>query len=124
MATIDGAGKSRMMQENLLPTKQKLVAQHTREDQNMSQNKQQKKSSTQADFSDLSPHDAVALIVNTAVVAKNSGHDIRVYQKTWNEIPGLLVWMPGHIMQNNTVVKAPDKDKAVVVEETETTSGE
>jgi hypothetical protein len=62
------------------------------------------KSDKQVDFKDLVTHDAIALVTNTAVVARDSGHPVKVavanYQGSW----GILVWMPGYHMVNGAVV--------------------
>lgn len=91
----------------------------------MSKEKSQKKSPTnQADFSDMQPHDAVAMIVNTAVTAINSGHNMKVYDTKREGKRGLLIWMPGFVIENGAVIKAPDDSGKSVVAKDVDTSGE
>ncbi len=49
-----------------------------------------------ADFSDLAEHDAVAIVMNTAVVARNSGHPITVQHARIQGQRGILIFIPGY----------------------------
>ena len=58
----------------------------------------------QNDFSDLSEVDAVRLVANTAIVAKESGHNVVVKVATIGGEVGVLVWMPGYTFQAGEIV--------------------
>lgn len=66
----------------------------------MSQSKKPK-----TDFSDLAEHDAVALVTNTAVVAKQSGHGVVVRHARIEGQRGILVFMPGYELVEGRVRK-------------------
>jgi uncharacterized protein GlcG (DUF336 family) len=70
--------------------------------------------SKHTDFSDLSPHDAIALVANSAVVARESGHPVEVAVARRNGVTGILVWMPGYLMQNGAVVATGGKVATIV----------
>lgn len=67
----------------------------------MSQSKKPK-----ADFSDMSFHDVVAMIMNTAVVAKESGHGVNVRNATVAGVPSIVVVMPGYRFEDGRLQKA------------------
>lgn len=56
------------------------------------------------DFSDLSEVDAVRLVANNAVVAKESGHNVSVSVANRNGQIGIFIWMPGYTVVNGEIV--------------------
>lgn len=61
----------------------------------MSQSKSLKKQKKKLDFSDMSRFDAVAMVANTAVVARDSGHPVTVRHARIQGERGILVFIPG-----------------------------
>lgn len=56
------------------------------------------------DFTDLSEVDAVRLVANTAVVAKESGHNVMIKVATIGGQVGILVFMPGYTFADGEIV--------------------
>ena len=63
------------------------------------------------DFSDLSPQDAVGLVANTAIVARDSGHEVEVANASRGGVAGIFVWLPGWRMVDGRIV-ATDVEQA------------
>ena len=53
------------------------------------------------DFSDMSPHDMMRLVANTALVAKESGGNLSVFSGKLKGESGVMVWIPGYSIENN-----------------------
>ncbi len=66
------------------------------------------------DFSDMSERDFVAMLMNTAVVGRESGHGVAVKNGTFNKQPGILIVLPGYRFEDGRVV-AVDVAEAVEV---------
>ena len=62
-----------------------------------------KNNNEQVDFRDITEVDAVTLVVNTAVIAANSGHGVVVANAKRNGLPGILVWMPNYHHDGDSV---------------------
>lgn len=56
------------------------------------------------DFSDMSEVDAVRLVINNAVVARDSGHGVAVKSATIKGEQGILVWVPGYKYDGKDIV--------------------
>ena len=65
------------------------------------------KSTSQDSFGDLSYHDVVAMIMNTAVVAKRD-HPVMVREAKISGKKGVLVFMPGYEMVSGKLRKLED----------------
>jgi len=65
------------------------------------------KTPNQIDFSDMSERDFMALLMNTAIVGRESGHGVHVKNGTFNKVPGILVVLDGYQFIDGKVVKAP-----------------
>lgn len=57
------------------------------------------------DFSEMAEHDVVALVTNTAVVAKNSGHPVTVRHARVEGQRGILVFMPGYELADGLIMR-------------------
>ena len=72
------------------------------------------------DFSDMSERDFVAMVMNTAVVGRKSGHNVAVKNGTFSNQPGILIVLPGYRFENGRVVQvapeAQDGEPAGLVE--------
>jgi len=62
------------------------------------------KDKQQNDFSDLSHVDAVALVANTAIVARDSGHNVQVKVASIKGERGIVIFMPGYHMVDGRVL--------------------
>lgn len=58
------------------------------------------------EFSDISYHDMIAYLMNTAVEAKNSGHAIRVQNATAAGQASIVIVMPGYHFLDGRLQKA------------------
>lgn len=69
---------------------------------------------TQPDFSDLSSLDAVSLVVNTAVIAKKSGHPVMVGHTSHNDLSGIVIFIPGYRNEDGQIrpLKEVENEKA------------
>lgn len=72
----------------------------------MSTSQKQEPKPTSGEFSDISYHDMVAYLMNTAVEAKNSGHGIRVQNATANGQASIVIVMPGYRFVEGKLQKA------------------
>lgn len=61
----------------------------------MSQSTSLKKQKTKPDFSDMSRFDVAGMVVNTAIVARDSGHKVTVRHARVEGERGILVFVPG-----------------------------
>lgn len=50
----------------------------------------------QADFTDLNGIEVANIVINTAIVAKQSGHRVVVANTTYQGEQGMFVWIPGY----------------------------
>jgi hypothetical protein len=62
-----------------------------------------KKSKSKVDFSDMSTYDTVNLVINTGIVARDSGHPVRVSTARVKGVGGLMIWIPGYTMIDGQV---------------------
>ena len=62
----------------------------------------------QADFSDLSTHDAIALVTNNAVVARQSGHPVTVSHATIEGQKGIVIWIPNYVLADGRIQKVKE----------------
>jgi hypothetical protein len=62
-----------------------------------------------ADFSDLAEHDAVAIVMNTAVVARDSGHPITVQHARIQGQRGILIFIPGYELAEGRVQRVVEE---------------
>lgn len=95
MATIDGGGNGKKTGSHS-PTKPNQAKQDTNEVTNTSGAKSQK------DFSDMTAEEIVAIVVNTAVVAKRQMSQMVVANYSGNT-PGIVVQIPGWHVVNGEV---------------------
>lgn len=65
------------------------------------------------DFSDLAEHDAITLVTNTAVVAKQSGHPVIVRHARIGGQRGILVFMPDYELVAGRVQKVAQEAEPV-----------
>lgn len=56
------------------------------------------------DFSDMSERDFVAMLMNTAVVGRDSGHSVAVKNGRFSGQPGIVIVMPGYRYEAGRVV--------------------
>jgi hypothetical protein len=68
------------------------------------------------DFSDLSEVDAVRLVANSAVVARESGHNVVVKTASISGKKGILIFMPGYVYDGSDIV-ANKEELPLVAEE-------
>lgn len=61
----------------------------------MSQSTNSKKQKKKPDFSSLSRFDAVAMVANTALVAREGGHSVTVRHARIEGQRGILIFIPG-----------------------------
>lgn len=66
------------------------------------------------DFSDMAEHDIVALVTNTAVVAKQSGGPVVVRHARIEGQRGILVFMPEYELVEGRVRKVEQEPEPVV----------
>ena len=72
----------------------------------MSKSNKQKSKQKSGEFTDISYHDMVAYLMNTAVEAKNSGHSIRVQNATAGGQASIVIVMPGYHFAEGRLQKA------------------
>lgn len=63
------------------------------------------------DFSDMSARDFATLMMNNAIVGKESGHEVKVSNGTFNGTPGVLIVLPGFTFRDGQL-KAVEHDPA------------
>lgn len=56
-------------------------------------------------FSDLAPHDAIGMIVATALEAQKAGVLISIANGTISGVSGMRIWIPDYNVVNGAVVK-------------------
>lgn len=81
----------------------------TSEGQNMSAKK--------IDFSDMSERDFVAMLMNTAVVGRESGHGVQVKNGRFLQVPSVLIVLPGYRFEDGRVVRVEVEGETAVQEE-------
>lgn len=72
----------------------------------MSTSTKQKPKLKSGEFSDISYHDMVAYLMNTAVEAKDSGHGIRVQNATAAGQASIVIVMPGYRFADGRLQRA------------------
>ena len=72
----------------------------------MSTSQKQKPKPSSGAFSEISYHDMVAYLMNTAVEAKDSGHAVRVQNATANGQASVVIVMPGYRFVDGKLQKA------------------
>jgi hypothetical protein len=60
-------------------------------------------------FNDMPRHDMVGMIIATALEAKQAGLPLIAVNATRQGVRGLMVWMPGYIVENGAVIIAPSE---------------
>lgn len=56
------------------------------------------------DFTDMSERDFVAMLMNTAVVGRESGHHVIIKNGRFNQQPGILIVLPGYRYKDGRAV--------------------
>ena len=85
----------------------------------MSQSKTLEKQKKKQDFSSLSRFDAAALVANTALVARDSGHEVVVRHAKVQGEQGILIFIPGFELVDGNLslvatVAEPEPEPAAV----------
>lgn len=66
----------------------------------------------QIDFSDMSERDFVAMLMNTAIVGRESGHEVVVKNGRFSDQPGILIVLPGYRYEDGRVVATQTESAA------------
>ena len=59
------------------------------------------------DFSDLSQADMLRMVTNTALVAKESGGELSIFNGKLKGGQGVMIWIPDYSIQNGEMNKLP-----------------